>query len=357
MKLKIAVYTMVKNEATHVDRFAETTSEADLVVVTDTGSDDGTPDLLRDKGIEVHHARIIPWRFDHGTNTALFNVPADIDVCLKLDLDEVIHMNDGGSWRKEIEKCWKEDTTQLSYWYTWNWHVPGKVPGVRFRTNNIHTRGHYHWRHPGHAALTCMKKPKTAYTDNLEIHHYMVNKGRPNYLPLLQIGVAENKCPRTLYYLGREYAVRGMHDNAIPTLQEYLDHPESRWPAERASAMLLIAVAHELQHDYNESMAWFMRASSTLPASRDIWYEFLRMLVGKKDFAGGYWAGKKCLSYTERISGWPGQTQNAWYDHPFLFTALCAYEMGKPSEAKKLVTEALKINPGNDQSLKLRANL
>lgn len=55
--IKIAIYTMAKNEAEHVARFAETTRGADVVVVTDTGSTDGTPDLLRDAGIEVRTAR------------------------------------------------------------------------------------------------------------------------------------------------------------------------------------------------------------------------------------------------------------------------------------------------------------
>jgi glycosyltransferase involved in cell wall biosynthesis len=75
---KIAVYTMAKNEAEHVGRFAATVRGADRVVVTDTGSTDGTPDLLRDAGIEVHSARIVPWRFDVASNVALAHVPDDV---------------------------------------------------------------------------------------------------------------------------------------------------------------------------------------------------------------------------------------------------------------------------------------
>ncbi len=197
---KIAVYTMAKNEAAHVKRFAETTRGADLVVVTDTGSTDGTPDLLRAEGIEIHTARVIPWRFDIATNTALAHVPADVDVCVKLDLDEVLYTRDGSPWRDEIDRLWTPAVNRLRYWYTWSWHIPGDVPAVRFRTENIHHRSGFVWRHPAHAALTCTTEGKqTATSDKLEIHHYMVAKGRPDYLDLLQLAVVENECPRTLF--------------------------------------------------------------------------------------------------------------------------------------------------------------
>jgi glycosyltransferase involved in cell wall biosynthesis len=101
---KIAVYTMAKNEAGNVARFVETTRGADCVVVTDTGSTDGTPDLLRDAGVAVHSARILPWRFDTATNVALAHVPDDVEVCVKLDLDEVLFTTDGAPWREEIER-------------------------------------------------------------------------------------------------------------------------------------------------------------------------------------------------------------------------------------------------------------
>jgi hypothetical protein len=172
---RIAVYTMAKNEAEHVGRFAATVRGADRVVVTDTGSTDGTPDLLRDAGIEVYTARIVPWRFDVASNVALAHVPDDVDVCVKLDLDEVLWTTDGSPWREEIERLWQPGVHRLRYWYTWSWqprpkeppktgqapgiHDPepevpktGQAPGihdpepvpfseaVRFRNENIHSR-------------------------------------------------------------------------------------------------------------------------------------------------------------------------------------------------------------------------
>jgi glycosyltransferase involved in cell wall biosynthesis len=263
---KIAVYTMAKNEAGHVARFVETTRGADVVVVTDTGSTDGTPELLRAGRVQVHSARILPWRFDTATNVALAHVPDDVEVCVKLDLDEVLFTTDGSPWREEIERLWQPGVHRVRYWYAWSWHVPPKEdphhihlpggeggrdphpsplpkgegvgrPAVRFRTENIHGRSGFVWRHPGHAALCSTgREGRTAETQRLEIHHYMQSKQRPNYLSLLELAVQENRCPRTLFYLGREYYFRRMDQRAIETLEEYLAHPAARWPAERADA-------------------------------------------------------------------------------------------------------------------------
>ena len=43
--MKVAVYTVAKNEAKQVQPFMESCRDADLVVIADTGSTDGTPEL------------------------------------------------------------------------------------------------------------------------------------------------------------------------------------------------------------------------------------------------------------------------------------------------------------------------
>lgn len=346
--MKIAIYTMAKNEAQHVQRFAETTRGADYVVVTDTGSTDGTQDLLRDRGITVHDARIVPWRFDMGTNQAMNNVPGDVDCCIKLDLDEVLWTPDGRPWREVVEELWSPDVHRLRYWYTWSWHVRGEVPAVRFRTANIHGRDNFLWRHPGHAALTCTdftKSKKMVDTNALEIHHYMISKGRPDYIALLQLAVHECKCPRTLFYLGREYYFRKKHENAFNTLEEYLAHPDAHWKAERAEAMRMLGVTARNMGDNNLASVYFHRAIAEWPAVRDLWFALLEHFNLMGDWLGGYWAGHKCLPITERDSQFTGHTGEAWQELPYLLTANCAWQLGIKSEAQLLLEEAQKQNP------------
>jgi len=353
-RLKIAVYTIAKNEASHVERYAATTQGADVVVVTDTGSEDGTPDLLRDAAVQVHTARVLPWRFDVATNVALAHVPGDVDVCIKLDLDEVLFTCDGSSWREEIERVWRGPVNRVRYWYNWSWHVRGEIPAVRFRTANIHGRAGFVWRHPGHAALCCNDRGReTVNTRTLEIHHYPVAKRRPDYLALLQLAVRENRCPRTLYYLGREYYFRRLNEQAVSTLEEYLRHPEARWSAERADAMKLIGLTYRRMGQENKALSYLMQAISEHAGVRDLWYELLCHFHDTGDFKGGYWAGNRCLSISGRDDQYHGHSGDAWFDSPYILTAKCCWHVGQPEEAKTLVQQALALNGRSQRARQL----
>ena len=77
---KICVYAISKNEEEFVDRWMDAVSEADAVIVTDTGSTDHTVEKLRERGAIDYEDAISPWRFDTARNVALSHVPEDMDI-------------------------------------------------------------------------------------------------------------------------------------------------------------------------------------------------------------------------------------------------------------------------------------
>src|SRR4030095_6726541 len=105
--MKIAVYSIALNEAKFAERWADSAAEADYRVVADTGSTDDTAALLRGKGVDVHAIAIRPWRFDRAREANLALVPADADVAICLDLDEVLLPG----WRAALEQAWTPGTT------------------------------------------------------------------------------------------------------------------------------------------------------------------------------------------------------------------------------------------------------
>ena len=146
--MKIVVYAIAKNEGFFVDRWMDSMSEADQVVVLDTGSDDGTAERLRARGAQVTVERIVPWRFDRARNRSLELVPEDADVCVCTDLDEVFHPG----WRSALERAWTPGTRQASYRYTWSFQPDGSE-GVVFWQEKIHARRGFRWVHPVHEVL------------------------------------------------------------------------------------------------------------------------------------------------------------------------------------------------------------
>lgn len=123
--MKIGVYTIAKNEEHFVERWANSAKEADYRFILDTGSTDNTVARATALGVDVAVSSISPWRFDDARNTALALLPADIDICIALDMDEILVEG----WREALEQI-KPETTRPRYQYTWSWK--GDEPGLQY---------------------------------------------------------------------------------------------------------------------------------------------------------------------------------------------------------------------------------
>jgi len=307
--MKIAIYSICKNERPFVDRFLTSCHGADKVVMADTGSTDGTWQRIRQLAsainvdrIALHRVAIDPWRFDTARNVALSLVPPDIDVCVRLDLDEVL---DPG-WREALEANWLPGTTQLWHWYNFS-------PGFRYRHNTIHTRFGYHWRGMDHEAIydaTGQGRPRVA-DDRLSITQLQDrSKDRSSILPRLVLQVQEHKCARSLYYLGREYYYYKQNENAIATLKEYLEEPDATLAQERMDVMSMLAESCERLDLPNNARYWWLRAIAEYPTREP--YVGLALFAeqqGEKQLAAGLAA--HALTITSRMDN--------IYNRPYLW--------------------------------------
>lgn len=202
--MKIVVYAICKNEEQFVERWMDSMSEADQVVVLDTGSTDESVRRLRDRGALVTEEAVVPWRFDTARNRSLELTPEDADICVCTDLDEVFHPG----WRAALERAWRPGASQASYRYTWSFNPDGSE-GVVFWAEKIHTRRGWRWVHPVHEVLqwTGGGSPGVKVTaEGIQLdHHPDPFKSRGQYLPLLELSVEEDPADdRNMHYLGRE---------------------------------------------------------------------------------------------------------------------------------------------------------
>lgn len=269
--MKIVVYAISKNEEKFVDRWYDSVKEADDIYVLDTGSTDKTVAKLKEKGVHVTTKKITPWRFDTARNISLSLVPKDTDLCVCMDLDEVILPG----WRKELESNWDKNYSRISY--TYNWKLDDNHnPIISFFANKIHTRQNYCWTHPVHEVLTYLKKDeKIELIENITINHYPdTKKSRNSYLPLLELSVKEDPLDdRNMHYLGREYMYYGYYQKAIKTLKRHLKLKKATWKDERCASMRFIARCYAKEKNFKEANRWANRAIKEAPYLRDPFME------------------------------------------------------------------------------------
>ena len=265
--MKIYVYAICKNEGRFVHRWMQSMSEADGVYVLDTGSEDDSAEQLRAYGANVVSESVTPWRFDTARNRSLALVPADADICVCTDLDEVFLPG----WRTALEAAWKPGTNCAQYRYVWSFHDDGSE-GTVFYICKVHARTGFAWKHPVHEVLVKTDGlPEVSVTvPGMQLNHYPdPAKSRASYLPLLEYSVQEDPADdRNMHYLGREYFYYGRWEACMETLKRHLQLPSATWRDERAASMRYIARASAQLGRENEAHSWFLRAVAEAPHLR-----------------------------------------------------------------------------------------
>ena len=198
---RICVYAIAKNEEKFAARWAENMSEADEIVVLDTGSEDKTVEILSAfPKVSVFCEKISPWRFDTARNKSLEMVSEDIDFCVCTDLDEVFN----AGWRESLERALEKSPDIVSYRYTWDFNEDKSEKTV-FNIEKIHRRHGFLWTHPVHEVLTPENggEVRRVFADGVHLMHFPdSSKSRSQYLPLLMLSVEENpEDDRNVHYL------------------------------------------------------------------------------------------------------------------------------------------------------------
>lgn len=357
---KICVYAICKNEAHFVDRWMDSMNEADLVVVTDTGSEDGTVQKLRERGATVYEDIIRPWRFDVARNISLDHVPQDVDICVCTDLDEVFEPG----WRSKLENAWSAHTPAHAgpiaktgrYLYNWSLKKDG-TPDVQFYYFKVHERRDFRWRCPVHEYVRYegMLPLEKVYIEGMVLNHYPDrSKSRGSYLPLLELAVEEEPFDaRMRYYLGREYMYKGQWEACIQTLQAYLALPTAVWDEERCAAMRWIAKAYRGLGQSADAASWFYRAIAQAPAMRDAYIEFATMCYALKDWPMTFFLTQEALRIKDKSKTFVNMGYS-WDHTPHDLCAIAAYRLGMMDTALIHAKAALEYAPDD---LRLQKNL
>lgn len=337
--MKVAVYSIAKNEEQHVERWAESAKEADHLFILDTGSEDRTVKAAREAGVRTDMVQFEPWRFDVARNAALKMLPKDIDYCVSLDLDEILIPG----WREALEDAHRDGVTRVRYRYVWNFNPDGSE-GMVFGGDHIHTRWGYSWKHPVHEVLV----PVETFEEvqgwyPLEIHHHAdASKSRGQYLPLLELAVQEDPGgDRNIYYLAREYMFHNRPEQAAPMFKRHL--VLSEWPAERARSMLYLST---IPGEPDEP--WILRACAEAPGRREPWVALAQHLYKAQDWSGCLFAAQRALAIKDRPMDYLNEPW-AWGYQPHDLAAIGSYQLGLVDQALMHGVFALSEAPSDER--------
>lgn len=344
-RIKIAVYAIAKNEEANVPAWLESAREADEVLVLDTGSIDNTVPLLCDGGARVIPGSVAPWRFDVAFNTALALLPDDVDVCVRLDLDETLIEG----WGDMLRQDWQQGFTAIWHPYAWSLNNDG-TPNTLMQRKYIHARHGYTWRGPAHEALVWedAKAPESVGSAPalMCFHHHTPGKVRAPILDTLRLACAEYPGDdRWVYYLGREYYYAGMNAEAIETLNKYLAMNKP-FPQQRCDAYRWLARVQPEQAE-----AHLLRALAEDSSRRDPWGDLAEHYYKTGFHLSGWSAAMRALAITDR--GWYITDGKYWGAMIHDIASLCAYYAGLKDVAKEQVLLALHHAP---QDARIRNN-
>ena len=300
--MKVVVTSILKDEPEEfIARWVKSALDATELILVDTGSTNGCDVVARDHGVTVHRIDVQPWRFDAARNAALALVPADVDIVVKLDVDETLR--DG--WRGALEDAPPAD--RYSYGYIWDW-LPDGTPNIAFTADHTITRHNWIWKHPVHEALHWLGEGRPVVVPGGFVieHHADQNKSRGQYLPLLKRAVEEDPADdRMAHYYARELFFR---NDWVAARREFIRHlslPSAVWPAERAQSYRYLA-----KMDYFPER-WLLHAIAEAPDRREPWVDLAQYYADKGEKAIAAGMAQRALMIRHRSGDYMSEA-SAW---------------------------------------------
>lgn len=356
MNNKICVYAICKNEKQFVEKWLDNMSEADYIVVLDTGSTDGTYEMLKNdpRVTKVKQKIYDKFRFDVARNDSMKLCPKDANILLCTDFDELLNKG----WADIIRSNWKEDTDRGLYTYAWSHNALGEPRDI-FKYDKLHTKD-YKWIYPVHEVVVPIDSEKTEhridFKDYVYLHHYQdLSKPRKFYFDLLKLSCEENPDDsHARMLLAREYLVKGDKDKAIEEFLKTLKMPDVEKPNKRLvmlNSILQLAFIYESQKNFDEAIWYcqeFIKEDKTYREPYFLMGEMYNIMtmytLAESCIKAGFEYGKQKYDWVERGNTWLG-----WgYD----LLSVAQFNLGKVDEAIENGEIALQHEPNDNRLLK-----
>jgi glycosyltransferase involved in cell wall biosynthesis len=268
LKQTICLNMIVRNETRVIERCLNSVKKfIDHWVIVDTGSTDGTQDLIR-QCLRNMPGELIerPWvDFAHNRSEALEFARGKSDYVFVIDADELLVADDGFTLPQLTHDAYylKISSSPITFWRA---QLIRNVPGWRYES----------------VVHEYLAGPLTATYERL---HGLWIDSRSDGWRAAQPGVyqkdaeqllrAHKEAPhdsRILFHLGQSYVAAGNLESALEYYQQCLD--VSGWPEEKWIALFQIAeIKNQLQREWPEVLAAYLDAYQFRPTRAEPLYK------------------------------------------------------------------------------------
>jgi len=214
--MKTAAYTILKNEKKYIEKWLYYTQPFDYRVLLDTGSTDGSWEMLQeyakdDVNLIIEQKIFTPWKFHIARRYNLAMVPEEVTWCLSPDLDEYFSINTREQMEIIIKAVPKITNIACDRLDLYSKTVRVGPPNF-IATNKIHLRADYTWNQPIYEHLSWIHKDREElelYSDEIFLIHDQDfrKKERPElYIKMMEDEYQENPTNTwNLWYLLYHY--------------------------------------------------------------------------------------------------------------------------------------------------------
>lgn len=346
---KICVYAITKNEEKFAKQWIDNMSEADYVVVMDTGSTDNTVNILKENGAIVEQKIIKPWRFDHARTESLKLIPEDADICVCTDLDELFEPG----WAEVLRDEWEPDIDLMRYLYSWSHDADGNSL-IEIWYNKIHSNtDEWYWNMPVHEVITSKRggdlKEKFAPT-TLHLHHYPdETKSRGQYLGLMKTAWEENNNDFMQgYYYGRELMYHEKYQEAISQLKDVLALREPSYKdAHFAAAYGFMGNCYKALGDSFNAELSFIKAVDMVVGVREPMINLTVFYYEQQRWHSLIDSGERAL-LIEKINGEWYENSAFYREIPHDYLSIAYYNIGLFDKSLEHIDKCLEFKP-NEQ--------
>ncbi len=333
--MKIAVYSICKNEIDQVDVYMDHLDALGLKPYVLDHSTDGTTEKLRARGALVDTTPVEPWWWDRGKNAALKLVDKEVSFVVNLDLDERLSSN---FW--QIVKQVKPDTKLVQHLYK----PEGDKDRVRYSWR-LHARHGMRWAGPVHEYLECTGEKQFQNIDELLITHWPPpNKNHVPVDSLLRAVKAFPKDVRIKALCGRELYFSGRIKEAAKLFRDFLRHDYDQ-KGDICYAHRMIAKCYKKMEQYDRALFHYKKAAAF--NTREALIELAEYYYQCEAWALGYAAARQALEVTEGIYA-PNSDPDCWTFKPHEMISIGLFYDGQYSIALLAAETALKMTTGKD---------